>query len=171
MSLIVDDKVIFLIDLHIILMNSPSMLCLSQTTGYAIRALGCLHRQSCPAQLIRDIAKCAGIPKPYLARILNKLTHRGLVLAKRGYAGGISLARPAEQISLLQIVEAVEGPEWISPCLLHMEGCGHPDACPTREVWQQVSEQLRTALNKATLADVMALQKGMKSTRRRRCCN
>jgi Rrf2 family protein len=121
--------------------------------------------------LIRDIAKCAGIPKPYLARILSKLTHRGLVLAKRGYAGGISLARPAEQISLLQIVEAVEGPKWISPCLLNMEGCGHPEACPTRKVWDRVSHQLRAALKKATLADVMVLRNGMKSTRRRRCCN
>jgi Rrf2 family protein len=121
--------------------------------------------------LIRDIAKCAGIPKPYLARIINKLTHRGLVVARRGYSGGIALARPAEQISLLQIVEAVEGPNWISPCLLNMEGCGHPQACPTHKVWQRVSLQLRAALKKATLFDLMALQKGMKSTRRRGCRN
>ena len=147
------------------------MLCLSQTTGYAIRALGCLHQQSSPAQLIRDIAKCAGIPKPYLARILNKLTHRGLVLAKRGYAGGISLARPAEQISLLQIVEAVEGPNWIGPCLLNMEGCGHPETCPTREVWRRVSQQLRAALKKTTLADVVALRQRAESARRRDCRN
>jgi len=151
--------------------NPRAVLCLSQTTGYAIRALGCLHQQSSPAQLIRDIAKCAGIPKPYLARIINRLAHRGLVKAKRGYTGGIALARPSEQISLLQIVEAVEGPNWISPCLLHMEGCGHPQACPTRKVWQQVSQQLRAALNKATLADLIALQKGSRSTRRKRCRN
>jgi Rrf2 family transcriptional regulator, iron-sulfur cluster assembly transcription factor len=149
-------------------MNSRGVLCLSQTTGYAIRALGCLHQQSCPAQLIRNIAKCAGIPKPYLARIINRLAHRGLVVAKRGYCGGIALARPAEQISLLQIVEAVEGPNWISPCLLNMEDCGHPKTCPTRKVWQRVSVQLRAALNKATLADLIALQKGVRTARRRR---
>jgi Rrf2 family transcriptional regulator, iron-sulfur cluster assembly transcription factor len=153
------------------LVNPRVVLCLSQTTGYAIRALSCLHQQSCRAQLIRDIAKCAGIPKPYLARIINKLTHQGLVVAKRGYSGGIALARRAEEISLLQIVEAVEGPDWISPCLLNMEGCGHPQACPTRKVWQRVSLQIRAALKKATLADLMALQKGMKSTRRRGCRN
>jgi Rrf2 family transcriptional regulator, iron-sulfur cluster assembly transcription factor len=147
------------------------VICLSQTTGYAVRALGCLHQQSCRAQLIRDIAKCAGIPKPYLARIINKLAHQGLVVARRGYAGGIALARPAGKISLLQIVEAVEGTNWISPCLLNMEGCGHPEACPTRKVWQRVTLQLRAALKKATLADFMALQEGLKSTRRRGCRN
>jgi len=158
--LIVDDKVIFLVDHNIILLNAGPVLCLSQTTGYAIRALACLHQQSSAARLIHDIAECADIPKPYLARILNKLTHMGLVVAKRGYAGGITLARPAEQISLLEIVEAVEGPEWISPCLLNMESCGHPEACPTHEVWKQVSQQLRAALNKAKLADIVLMRKG-----------
>jgi len=145
------------------------MLCLSQTTSYAIRALACLQQQSCTTRLIRDIAKSADIPKPYLARIINKLTHRGLVVAKRGYAGGITLARPADKVSLLEIIEAVEGPKWISPCLLNMESCGHPEVCPTREVWERVSQQLRTALDKAKLADIVMTQNGKKSTRRSIC--
>lgn len=75
-------------------MDYGAMLCLSQTTGYAVRALVCLDEQGGHANLIRDIAKCAGIPKPYLARIINDLAHEGLVTAKRGYRGGVALAPP-----------------------------------------------------------------------------
>lgn len=162
------NKVLFLVDTHIILLNSSSMLCLSQTTGYAVRALGCLQQQSCHNRFIRDIAKCTGIPKPYLARIINNLTHQGLVVAKRGYDGGITLARPPKEISLLQIVEAVEGPNWLGPCLLNIEECLAPRSCPTRAVWQRVSRQLKDVLNKTTLADMVMMQK-KKPTRRRTC--
>lgn len=146
------------------------MLCLSQTTGYAVRALGCLHKPDSRVQLIRDIAKCAGIPKPYLAQIFNKLNHTGLVVAKRGYYGGIALARPAEKISVLEIVEAVEGENWIAPCLLNMEECAVHCACPAHKTWLRLSRQLRSALKRTSLAAVMAVRKGMKSTRRRQGC-
>jgi Rrf2 family transcriptional regulator, iron-sulfur cluster assembly transcription factor len=132
------------------------MLSLSQTTGYAVRALICLGEPRGRACLIRDIAKCADIPKPYLARIINDLTHKGLVTAKRGYQGGITLARPADEISLLQVVEAVEGPEWIAPCLLGLNDCASHQDCPTHVFWKRVSRQLKTLMGRTMLADIMA---------------
>lgn len=132
------------------------MLCLSQTTGYAVHALVCLEEQGGHANLIRDIARCTGISKPYLARIINALAHHELVAAKRGYRGGIALARPAGEISLLQVVEAVEGPNWIGPCLLGLDDCAAPGVCPTHDVWQRVMGELKAVLGKTTLADVVA---------------
>jgi len=165
-----DNKVIFIVDTFIILIDYAVMLCLSQTTGYAVHALVCLDEQSGHANLIRDIAGRTGIPKPYFARIFNDLAHRGLVTAKRGYRGGIALARPADEISLLQVVEAVEGPNWMGPCLLGVDDCTACRICPTHAVWQRASEQIKAVLGKTTLADVTASPMRKTTTRRKQCC-
>jgi Rrf2 family protein len=151
-----DDNIIFFVDILIVLIDYDVMLCLSQTTGYAVRALVCLDEQDGSACLTRDIARCAGIPKPYLARIINDLTHKELVTAKRGYRGGIALARPAADISLLQVVEAIEGPHWIAPCLLGLNDCAAHNFSPAHLVWQRISKQLKALLGRTTVADVMA---------------
>ena len=164
------NKVIFLVDGCVIFWDYQAMLCLSQTTGYAVHALVCLDEQSGHANLIRDIAGRTGIPKPYLARIFNDLTHRGLVTAKRGYRGRIALARPADEISLLQVVEAVEGPNWIGPCLLGMDDCTACHTCPTHAVWQRASRQIKAVLDKTTLADVTASPMRKPVTRRKERC-
>jgi Rrf2 family transcriptional regulator, iron-sulfur cluster assembly transcription factor len=163
-----DDNIILIVDKFITLIDYDHMLCLSQTTGYAVRALICLDERGGRTNLIRDIAKCAGIPKPYLARIINDLAHEGLVAAKRGYRGGIALARPAGEISLLQVVEAIEGPDWIAPCLLGLNDCADHKLCPTHVVWQRISKQLKAVMGRTTLADVMASPKRKQAFRRRK---
>lgn len=134
------------------------MIGLSHTTGYALQALGCLEAAPGASRQIREVAEATGVPRPYLAKIFNALGRRGLVTAKRGYHGGVSLARPAEQISLLEIVEAVEGAEWISPCLLNMVGCGPDSGCPTRALWQRIRGEIVAELSKLTLAEMIRAQ-------------
>jgi Rrf2 family protein len=137
------------------------MMCLSQTTGYAIRALGCLGEEACHPHLIRDVAACSGVNKPYLAKVFNKLAASGLIITKRGYHGGITLSRPASEITLLEIVKAVEGERWIGPCLLGISECATNEVCPTSALWKQISQQIETVLKTTTLADVvMAMKKG-----------
>jgi Rrf2 family protein len=132
------------------------MLCLSQTTGYAIKALGCLTAPGAPSQLIADVARCTGVPRAYLAKIFNSLARQGLVTARRGYRGGVVLARPAAEISLLAIVEAVEGKTWLGPCLLAIDECAYGHGCPTHEFWMEICEQIREKLGSTSLADVIA---------------
>lgn len=140
------------------------MMCLSQTTGYAIRALGCLGDDTCHPHLIRDVARCSGVSKPYLAKVFNKLSNSGLVTAKRGYRGGIALARPAHEIALLEIVKAVEGEKWIGPCLLGIEECAASQRCPTSDLWKRISLEIETALKTTTLADmIVAMRSGRSS--------
>lgn len=153
------------------------MLSLSVTTGYAIKALMCLASENCPTRHISDIADCTGVPKAYLAKILNALSQEGLVQTKRGYRGGISLARPAEDISLLQIVEAVEGGEWFGDCLLGLEGCDVLTTCPTHDFWMRFRQEITKELRKTTLASMLASkqagnprkQKSPKSRQRVQC--
>jgi Rrf2 family protein len=129
------------------------MMSLSQTTGYAIQALACLE----PARpcSIREVADCTRLPRAYLARIINRLAHRGIIIAKRGYRGGIQLARPPAKISLLEVVESVEGQEWIGPCLLGIPECGSRFICPTRKFWLKTRRWIEQKLRTTTMADIV----------------
>lgn len=132
------------------------MLSLSITTGYAIQALSCLESGDCVPRHISDIARCTGVPRAYLAKVLSALSQQGLVQTKRGYRGGISLVRRADDISLLQIVEAVEGDHWLGECLLGMETCHILTICPTHDFWARIRREITETLRATTLASVMA---------------
>lgn len=136
------------------------MLSLSQTTGYAIKALSCLNESSCANRLIGEIADCADVPRPYLAKIISNLAKEGLVNAKRGIGGGISLALPPEEMSLLRIVNAVEGDDWLGDCLLGLDECASQTTCPTHDFWQRIRGEITDELRKTTLADVIAFKTG-----------
>ena len=81
---------------------------LSQTAGYAIVALSFLYGRDDEWVLARDIADATGIPRPYLSRILHLLGKSGLILTKLGYRGGVSLSRPPEKITLLEVAKAID---------------------------------------------------------------
>ncbi len=133
------------------------MLSLSQTTGYAIRALICLPACQQPPRLVAEVARCTGIPRAYLAKIIHRLARRGLVAARRGHRGGITLARPAGAISLLDVVEAVEGPNWLGRCLLGLEECQNQQECPTHEFWRETCARIRDKLATTSLAAIIAV--------------
>ena len=132
------------------------MLSLSVTTGYAIKALMCLESGDRVLRHISDLAHCSGVPGPYLAKIIAALSQRGLVSSKRGYQGGIALAREAKDISLLEIVEAVEGDQWLGECLLGMNTCDIFTICPTHDFWARIRGEITEELRKTTLASVFA---------------
>lgn len=132
------------------------MLSLSQTTGYAIKALACLPESGAPPRQIADVARCTRIPRAYLAKIVNRLVRQGLVSARRGHRGGIALAQPAARITLLNIVEAVEGPDWLGHCLLGLDECRNQQECPTHGFWMEICRQIRDKLGATSLAEVIA---------------
>ena len=88
--------------------------------------------------------------------LLNMLRQSGLVHAKRGYRGGFVLARPAHDISLLEVIEAVEGTDFLPECLLGLAACSDECGCPTRPFWQDERRRIRTRLAGTSLADVAA---------------
>ena len=133
------------------------MLSLTQTTGYAVKALGCLSRAG-ESRQTADIAKLSGVPKPYLSKIIQSLARGGLVVAKRGIGGGITLACPPEEISLLQIVEAVEGQGWLGDCLLGFDECTSMSTCPTHDFWQRIRREITQELRRTSLASVIAFK-------------
>jgi Rrf2 family iron-sulfur cluster assembly transcriptional regulator len=106
---------------------------------------------------VRDIAERSGLPQPYLEQILLALKGAGLVRSKRGVGGGYVLARPPADITLGQIVSAVDGPivvgDFGEP---HQNGaCDHEGQCVLLSVWADVGEHMRQHLDSFTLADMI----------------
>lgn len=137
------------------------MLSLSQTTGYAVRALACLDTPDGVWVQSEEIAERTGIPKPYLSKILHALGRHGLVQTKRGYRGGFALALPAPKISLLQIAQAIEGTRWSPRCLLGLADCSDARACPMHEFWTRERARIEARLRTITLAEMAAFERRM----------
>lgn len=134
---------------------------------YASRALLslALHTEQDGPTAVRDIAERTGLPQPYLEQILLALKGAGLVHSKRGVGGGYVLARDPAEITLGQIVSAVDGPivvgDFGEP---HRDGaCDHEGQCVLISVWAETGDYMRRHLDSFTLADVLARARGVKS--------
>lgn len=98
----------------------------------------------------RELAENRGIPAAFLEQLLADLRRADLVRSTRGPRGGFTLARPAESITALDIVEALEGS--IAPSVCAPDGCGRESGCAAASVWGNVSGAVRDALSGFTLA-------------------
>ena len=130
---------------------------------YACRALLSLtlHPDETPTS-VRDIAERTGLPQPYLEQILLALKGAGLVRSKRGVGGGYVLAHDPAEITLAQVVSAVDGPivvgDFGEP---HQNGaCDHEGQCVLLAVWADTGQFIRRLLEGRTLADVAAIARG-----------
>ena len=95
------------------------MLQLTRDGEYAVRAI--LHLSSQPVgqvTLVNEIAEAQDVPKSYLSKIMQHLVKSGLVKSRRGARGGFILAKPADQITLREAIEAIEGPIHLNVCLI-----------------------------------------------------
>jgi Rrf2 family transcriptional regulator, iron-sulfur cluster assembly transcription factor len=119
---------------------------------YAARALLslALHGEDRPTS-VKEIAERTSLPQPYLEQILLAVKGAGLVQSKRGVGGGYVLARPPEQITLAEIIAAVDGP--LITLMGEHDHCeGH---CILQEVWVCVSDEMRQFLEGFTLAELV----------------
>jgi Rrf2 family protein len=131
---------------------------------YACRALLslALHGANTTPTSVRDIADRTGLPQPYLEQILLALKGAGLVRSKRGVGGGYVLARDPADITLAQVVSAVDGPivagDFGEP---HENGaCDHEGQCVLLALWAEIGETMRGYLQSFTLADMVSRARG-----------
>ena len=101
-----------------------------------------------------EIASDEGIPAPFLERILARLRESGLVKATRGVSGGYQLAQPSAQITVGDVVTALEGPLSLVGCLPDDGGCERVESCASRVVWRRLDSAISGALNSITLEDL-----------------
>jgi len=140
------------------------MLALTRKTDYALIALTRLAQDPGNCSSAREIATHYGVPLPLLMNILKLLAQRGLVRSVRGPRGGYSLALPADQITLKDMIVAVEGPVKLTLCAevkatrasgSSKGGCQVMRVCPVRPSMHQVHKRLVEFLSTVTLADLV----------------
>lgn len=129
------------------------MVRLTRAGEYAIRGMVYLSQQQSTdaLTLIADIARTQKVSSSFLAKVFQSLSRAGLVESQRGAAGGVALGRPAHEISLRDIVEAVEGPVALNECLVSDDPCENAENCPLAPVWREAQKRLLTVLASATL--------------------
>jgi len=104
---------------------------------------------------IREIARRQRISTPYVGRIAQLLARAGLIGSRRGRRGNLFLAKPLHEITVLNIVEAVDGAIPVSRCLLAPAECGREQACPVYPLGQEVLAYVATRLGSVTLASMV----------------
>ena len=124
---------------------------------YAVRAMTYLARfPEGHVAALHDIGQAQDIPESFLAKIFQSLVHAGLVVSRRGARGGFALARPSDQITVRQDIEAVDGPIALNGCVLYPESCERSSDCRMRNVWLCTQQGMTGALDGATFADLGA---------------
>lgn len=128
------------------------MMELTRKGEYAIRGIIYLAQQQ-PGKmsLISEIAEAAQVPQTFLAKIFQSFAKLGIVNSYRGTGGGFTLARPAAEITLREVVEAVEGPIMPNRCLLGRGACDRSGECNVHEVWRLVQQRVVDVLESVTI--------------------
>ena len=125
---------------------------ITRETDYAIRCILYLSHKQGEINMVEDIAREMQIPKSFLAKIVQKLARASLVKSFRGVKGGFQLARLPEEISLLDVMEAIEGDVSINVCALDQTLCGRSKTCSVHPVWVEIRKDFRKILKKYNFA-------------------
>lgn len=124
---------------------------ISRRTDYGVRViLDLAGLQAEERAATEEIAKRQSVPSPFLAKIISQLSLAGLVTTHRGAGGGVALARSAAEISLLQVIEALEGPIHLNRCMIEPSTCPRNGQCPVHDTFAQAQAQLVELLSAST---------------------
>ncbi len=139
----------------------------SPTCQHALRALIYLAEKNAPGPvLVREIAEAAEVPQPSLAKILHSLRGRGLVRSTKGPGGGYQLARPGDQMRVIDVIEAVDGHiELEGVCVLGLDTCSDEAPCALHDVWKMFRQNYAATLSRMTLRDAAEILRAKRSAR------
>jgi len=127
---------------------------ISQTVEYALRAAVHLARHIPQAQTTDEIAKATQVPRPYLSKVLQGLNRAGIVQSQRGLGGGITLTRKASELTILQIINAVEPLQRIHTCPLKLSSHGIR-LCSLHRRLDDALAGVEKAFSQTTLAEIL----------------
>ncbi|MBI4717283.1 MAG: Rrf2 family transcriptional regulator [Planctomycetes bacterium] len=127
---------------------------ISQTAEYALRAAVALAQAGSATVLTPQLARTTRVPQAYLAKVLQTLARAGLVRSQRGLRGGFALTRPAAEITLLEVVSAVDPVKRIERCPLGLDGHG-TNLCPLHRRLDQATAEVERSLADVTIADIL----------------
>lgn len=130
----------------------------SPTCQHALRALIYLaSKNTTKPVLVSEIAEAAKVPKQSLAKILHGLRKKGLVKSTKGPGGGYQLARPGGRMTILEVIEAVDGPvDYSRDCILGLDRCDDDVGCALHEYWSSFRGQYYFTISQMTLETAAA---------------
>lgn len=124
----------------------------SGASEYALRALTHLaHRRDREFVPLNEIAEAEDIPYPFLAKIAQRLVRTGLLESAKGRTGGFALARPATEITLYDIKEAIDGTDDLERCASGLARCSDEMPCPLHDTFKPIRERIKAYLRATTL--------------------
>lgn len=129
-----------------ILFSKPAELGIKAILYLSIQPKGELRNAS-------DISKELKVPKEFVAKILQKLTHSGIVNSKKGKTGGFSLKVSPREIKLIDIIRSIDGNKAFEECILGFEHCGDENPCPIHYKWVELREKILEMLSEKSIAD------------------
>lgn len=129
------------------------MLVINRETDYAARIVLFLARMPTGARTTaQEVARQCHVPRAIVRRVVTRLGNAGILTSARGVGGGISLARPPAEISLLDVVEGMEGPPILNTCVRDPQICPLMEQCTVHLAWVQASSMLMDFLRSTTFA-------------------
>jgi|SRR5579884_3877995 len=130
------------------------MLKLTKKADYGLIALKHLASSGEASASAKDIADAYGIPPALLSKILQKLAKGGFLRSEHGTNGGYKLARPARDITALEVIRSIDGPIVLTACFTEHGACSHTDKCNVREPLRKVHEGILRLLSGISIADM-----------------
>lgn len=132
------------------------MIRLTNLADYAVVVMTTAARTPQARLSAARVSEATTIPLPTVAKLMGTLARAGLLTASRGVAGGFTLARPAQSISIAAIVEAVDGPIALTNCQAgDAQECAIEGHCTVRDHWGPINRAVRAALEAVTLVDLL----------------
>jgi Rrf2 family protein len=126
---------------------------LTKKADYALMAMKHLAEHASEgSRCAKDVAEAYGIPPEALAKILQRLTKAGLLHSQHGTNGGYVLARAAHTISAFEVIQAIDGPLFITSCVTVRGECGQSDRCNIREPLRKVNESIEAVLKRIKIS-------------------
>jgi Rrf2 family transcriptional regulator, iron-sulfur cluster assembly transcription factor len=129
----------------------------SRPTEYAIRGLSELAgRNPAVTVLLDDLVSGTDLPRDFLAKVFQRLVRAKILRSSKGRGGGFALTRPSHEVTLMQIIEALEGEQRMDQCVVGLERCNDQMPCPQHDLYKPIRQRLKDYLNTTTLADLSA---------------
>lgn len=104
--------------------------------------------------MLDDLIAGSELPRDFMAKIFQRLVHAGLLASSRGRKGGFCLAKPAHEITILDIVNSLEEPDHMDRCVVGMAVCDDHVPCPQHDLYKPIRQRLKDYLSTTTLADL-----------------
>lgn len=137
------------------MMKSNSSMQLTRAADYAVRVM--IHLAALPPRervSLPALAQATSAPESFLSKVLQSLARAGFIASRRGQSGGFTIAPRGLQASMLQVIEAIDGPICLNVCLVSGRACHRSAKCPAHPVWVQAQSAMVAVLSSASIAQL-----------------